>query len=296
MGFSVDFFVGGAPKCGTTSFCAALAAHEDISFSTPKETFYWGSDLEWFRRRLGITSPEQYSRAFAQGPRLKGEGTTLYLFSADAVEQIFASYPAAKFIFFVRNPLEAAYAYHMQLVNQQLEDRTDFAEAWSRSITHAQRPHRTRSGLDSKFLNYRDIAMFGDQLNRVLKIVPRTQVAVINYDEYKRNPDGTFESVLGFLGLPYRPEIRVPRLNESAAVRSGALMAILQHSFAKRALIGLRRTLPYNLIDRLTTAKNKVIYRYQPRSPLDTGLQERLRNELADDQKLLASLVGIRFF
>jgi len=36
-----DFFVVGAPRCGTTSFCRYLARNPQICFSQPKEPHYF---------------------------------------------------------------------------------------------------------------------------------------------------------------------------------------------------------------------------------------------------------------
>jgi hypothetical protein len=36
-----DFFVVGAPRCGSTAFCRYLAKHPAICFSRPKEPHYF---------------------------------------------------------------------------------------------------------------------------------------------------------------------------------------------------------------------------------------------------------------
>ncbi|MEE9518630.1 MAG: sulfotransferase, partial [bacterium] len=44
-----NFFIVGAPKCGTTSMTEYLKQHPDIFIPEEKEPHYFGSDLEYPR-------------------------------------------------------------------------------------------------------------------------------------------------------------------------------------------------------------------------------------------------------
>ncbi len=56
-----------------------------------------------------------------------GEGSTLYLCSAKAIEEALRWNPEMKFVFMLRSPAEVAYAYHMQMVFHEFENIVDFS-------------------------------------------------------------------------------------------------------------------------------------------------------------------------
>jgi hypothetical protein len=41
-----NFFIIGAPKCGTTSLSVYLSEHQEIVMSNPKEPHYFSTDIE----------------------------------------------------------------------------------------------------------------------------------------------------------------------------------------------------------------------------------------------------------
>jgi hypothetical protein len=74
-----DFFIVGAPKCGTTALCSYLREHPDIFMPLWKEPHYFGTDL----RRSQPVDLETYLSYFAEaGEQLRvGEASTSYLYS-----------------------------------------------------------------------------------------------------------------------------------------------------------------------------------------------------------------------
>ncbi len=45
----IDFFIIGAPKCGTTSLVEYLSSHPDVGFSHIKEPHYFSEDFPGYR-------------------------------------------------------------------------------------------------------------------------------------------------------------------------------------------------------------------------------------------------------
>ena len=96
-----DFFIIGAPKCGTTALAHYLSEHPQVCFSYPKEPYYWADDFPGIQRRFGIRSLEKYLQLFEPSSSIKtafGEGSTIYLASSTAVDRILQFKPDAKFI------------------------------------------------------------------------------------------------------------------------------------------------------------------------------------------------------
>ena len=113
--FKVDFFIAGAPKCGTSSLAHYLSQHPQVCFSTPKEPGYFAFNHP--ESRLAETEKE-YRKSFTctkKYKQLKGEGSTIYLYSGEAFKKIMAHNENAKIILLLRNPIDLAYSLFLQL-------------------------------------------------------------------------------------------------------------------------------------------------------------------------------------
>jgi hypothetical protein len=194
-----NFFIIGAPKCGTTSLAAWLSEHPEIFMSEVKEPHFFNTDhIEHFR-----PTAREYDALFADADERHtavGEASVFYLTSNVAVPAILEREPSAKFIVCVRNPVRMALSLHKQRVFSGSEDITDFAEAWRAQAD------RTR-GLRPPPLNepsrslYGNMCSLGRQLEQLLQIVDRGQVHIVFLDDLRRQPATTYRDVLRFLGV-----------------------------------------------------------------------------------------------
>ena len=133
-----DFFIAGAPKCGTTALFSYLQTHPGIflpaerpgtSRLSAKEPHYYCTDFPNYRR---CRSREDYLRLFtdAAAGTLVGEASVWYLYSEVAIPRIMAEIPKAKFIVLLRNPVNMAHSLHNLLYHTLDEDIADFGCAW----------------------------------------------------------------------------------------------------------------------------------------------------------------------
>ena len=93
-----DFFLVGAPRCGTTALAEYLGRHPAIGFSEPKEPHFFAADFP--RHRIAETEAE-YARCFpAADDRLRavGEGSVWYLYSRESAANIAAYAPDARIL------------------------------------------------------------------------------------------------------------------------------------------------------------------------------------------------------
>ena len=107
-----NFFIIGAPKCGTTSLANWLAEHPRVFFSDTKEPHFFCTD-----GYTGVKTLKQYEKLFedAKPHHLAvGEGSTHYLFSKVAVPNILVYNPDARFIVCLRNPVDMAPSLHSE--------------------------------------------------------------------------------------------------------------------------------------------------------------------------------------
>jgi hypothetical protein len=301
-----NFFLVGAPKCGTTALDNYLGQHPDI-FMAPKEQHFFGSDLDEVRRIPGSRpdrkpSPEKYFGFFAAAPDAirRGDSSVWYLYSRRAAQEIFEYCASARIIVMLRNPLDMLQSLHSQFLHDAIEDIPDFAEAINAEPDRrAGRRVPPIHGPVPWRLFYRDIVRFHEQLARYLDIFGREQVMVILFDDFASQPGTVYAQVLEFLGVDrgYAPEFRV--VNPNKRVRSRRVQQLTwdlwDPSFPVRRvgtrLIPVRRVrsallqhgIP--LIRRLNTS-------HPPRPALGADSRAQLASELAPDIDRLAELIG----
>src|SRR6476661_1903979 len=89
-----DFFIVGAPKCGTTAMNDYLRQHPQIFMPERKDISYFGMDLKFERPRI---SGEEYLSLFrgANGALRVGESSVWYLYSRTSAQEIKSFSPAA---------------------------------------------------------------------------------------------------------------------------------------------------------------------------------------------------------
>ncbi|MGH7858384.1 MAG: sulfotransferase, partial [Candidatus Binatia bacterium] len=116
-----DFFIVGAPKCGTTAMNDYLAQHPDVFVPARKEMHFFGCDLVFTIPRI---TRDEYLQAFAnwRGQKRIAEASVWYLYSRTAVREIREFSPAARILVMLRQPVDMMYSLHSQRIYNGTED------------------------------------------------------------------------------------------------------------------------------------------------------------------------------
>ena len=209
-------FILGAPKSGTTSLAAYIDEHPNVFFSKPKEPFYWSHDYPRLKHRHGMKSLKEYLALFQsakQEHQVIGEGSTNYLRSEVAIQEILKFNPDAKFIAMLRNPVEVVHAFHAEVLFSFIETEPDFEKAWAMQEDR-QNGELIPDGCEApQFLQYRAVASYYQQVQRLMEWVPQEQRMIILFDDFKSDCAGTFQKVLRFLNLPEFEKTNFPKVN-----------------------------------------------------------------------------------
>lgn len=285
-----DFFIVGAPKCGTTAMYEYLRQHPQIYMPFHKEPLFFGSDLG---TRYGRMTEADYLELFASarpGQRI-GEASAWYLYSQRAAAEINAFSPNAQIVVMLRNPVDVMYAQHSQLLFNQQEDIEDFAEALAAERDRKEGRRIPAGAVRVENLFYRDMVRFSLQLKRYLDVFGRDRVHVIMYEDFRDRTAETYARLLAYLGVAtdFRPDFTVANANKS--VRSRRLQRLVFHPPAqlRRLIPALRR---HPLVHRLRDAVLRMNSARLPRKPMDPQLQAVLRAELVSEVGALSALVG----
>jgi hypothetical protein len=203
-----NFFLVGAPKCGTTSLARYLEGHPQVFVTRPKEPGYFARSLltEWGARRARSHQLDwdDYLRLFqaATGNQVRrGEATTRYLRCEAALREIKTRCPEARLIALLRDPVAMVESWHAQKLWEKQETEPDLERAWRLEDSRRRGrdlPARLKA-TDAVF--YSQVARLGAQVERLLEIFPRDQVQLILLDDLQRDAARVYQEVLGFLGV-----------------------------------------------------------------------------------------------
>jgi len=295
-----DFFIIGAPRCGTTSLSRYLMRHPQVCFSRPKETHY-------FAQQQDLPSEDAIERDYidryfahrSAGESVAGEGSVSYIHLPEAIEQIRHFNPDAKFIAMVRNPRSMLPSYHQKMLFLLQENEANFDKAWALQTPRALGKNLPRTCLDPRLLKYTEVASLGAQVQRLFEMVGRERSHIIVFDDFVKDTLAVYRALLDFLEIDYDGQTEFERRFESqmyryrwiqylffaTATRGGKFVDTLERRRRKYRKDG---TIRPNLVKRITKL-NKGPVKPAPLSPQMVNI---LREELHDDVRLLGQLLG----
>jgi hypothetical protein len=285
-----NFFIVGAPKCGTTALHAYLAQHPDVFMSDPKEPHFFGADLDFrYRRRPSDAQYRSYFAGAGQRRRI-GEASVWYLYSECAANEIGEAVPDARIILMLRDPVEMIPSLHSQFVYNGHED-LGLADALA---AEQERAEGRRIPVHANFprgLLYRRVATYAPQLARYLDRFGRERVHVIVYDDFKADTAAAYRDTLAFLGVDpdHQPDFAV--VNASKRSRNMLLRRALNDppEWLRRAVRGVA---PQGMRRRLYRSAVNLNTEAAGRDALTGDAAERLRREMEGPNRELEGLLG----
>ena len=285
-----QFFIVGAPKCGTTSMAQYLNQHPDV-FVLRGEPHFFGTDIDYNHPRL---SRRQYLSICRRngGKSLVGDRSTWYLYSKRAAAEIHDFNPDARIIAMLRNPVEMIRSLHRHQFQRGRRDDIERLE----DALDAEPDRRLGRRLPDNVrfpgsLLYSEIARYSEQLPRYFERFGRDRVHVILFDDLKADPTTTYAQALEFLGVDsgFVPDFRVH--NAGAPMPDWAPYRIWKASTLRYRFRSIVPERLYSAIrerrrKQLADAKDR-----QPPPPMDVGLRDRLRTRLGAEIEQLEALI-----
>ena len=281
-----NFFIIGAPKCSTTSWAAWLSQHPEIFFSTYKEPHFFNFDEPNYHFVSSLADYESLFSGANDAHKAIGEGSTFYLFSEVAVQNILSYCPSAKFIICVRNPVEMAYALHGEMVWTGEENVFDFKKAWELNSERMKGLSVTKWAKAPSHLAYGESCKLGKQVQRVFDTVNSENIHVIVLDDIKKNPRDEYRKVLKFLNVSDDGFNDFTPRNTSKTLRSPMLMESMRIIGAVKNRLGIKKG--------FGVANSLMMHSRSggPRKPLSDDMRIILEDHFKDDVRLLSNILG----
>jgi len=287
-----DFFVVGAPKCGTTSMYEYLSQHPDVYFPAFKEPHFFGSDLVWRKRVIPrYQALDEYLNA-PECARL-GDASVFYLYSARAAEEIYARNQNARIVVMIRNPLSMIPSLFHQSIRTGDETHLRLTDAMD---AEAQ---RRLGNIDVSLNNpgvmqqlyYSDVAKYSEQIERYIQVFGAEKVCVIEYSDFAHDPLTAVTQVASFLDLkPFLPTLE--QHNKGRSVRSNNLWRFIKHP--NPHLRGVWRTLlPSSFRRHVLTFADRLVFKARKSLEITPEEQRRIADLYAGDVSILEKLIGL---
>lgn len=283
-----DFFIVGAPKCGTTAMYEFLRSHPQIFMPEFKEPHFFGDDMKMPSNRR---TAKWYASLFENAGTevLIGEASPSYLFSKTAAREIREYNRKAKIIIMVRNPVEMLYSDYYHRLAVRFESVKNFEEAvFSRDEKADRYREKVEKKLGMKQPPYLELPRLGEQTKRYLDVFGRENVHIIIFDEYKKNNGEAYRRVLNFLGADdtFQPEFST--VNQNKKIRSMLVKNLLSNTPGKIK----EHARKYPLLVKAKDFINRLNIVHFERPEMDAGVKNRLKSEFASDVALLSELAG----
>lgn len=220
MSHKPNFFIVGAPKCGTTSLFEYLLRHPDVYMPPCKEISYFGSDLLFRNHNI---DEDDYLSLFekCKNEKAVGEASVWYLYSKKAAEEIKAFNPEAKIIIMIRKPVDMIYSLYHQIRCLGQEPIGDFRQALDAEQQRLKGKNIPFYASAEHLFFYRDAARYFVQIERYYRFFDQSNIHIIVHDDFHRDAPGEYKKVLQFLGVDeaFQPEFKRYNTNKRARIR-----------------------------------------------------------------------------
>jgi hypothetical protein len=294
-----DFFVIGAPRCGTTAISKYLSRNPNICFSRPKEPHFFSitlherPDADLHRDYLDL-----FFRHCGGDYQAVGEGSVSYLYYPQAIKRIQQLNPQARFIVMARNPIDMIHSYHARLLAILDEDVEDFATAWGLQEARARGERLPVHCRTPYLLQYAEIGKIGRQVERLFQTAGRENCHVVLFDDFISDTLGCYRKVLDFIRVDYDGQTEFPPVEVSKFYRLRWLHLLLKRpptrivkytlNIEQRARSKGRKKSRLKRMRKWLIRKNTVV---RKRPPLDQAMREQLRETFAADIEKLGRLL-----
>ena len=205
-----NFFIVGAAKSGTKSLANYLDQHPNVFVCKPKEPNFFalppnatptciGPDSEERLYELllkySITDWESYQQLFisADTATAVGDASIRNLYNENSAQRIANHCPEARIIVLLRHPVDRMYSHYHMNVHLHIEPAR-FEEAFDAE------DHRFEQGWGWDW-HYRRVSMYADQLDRYFQHFERKQILLLDYNDFKKDPQEVVKVVFAHLGV-----------------------------------------------------------------------------------------------
>lgn len=200
-----DFLIAGVQKGGTSSLFAYLAQHPRVQPPTRKEIKYF--DIFYFLGDSWYKAHFPLRRKLRRQGKITGEGTPNYLFHPTALQRAAQSFPEARIILLLRDPVDRAFShFHNQkrVGHEPLSFEDAVAAEESRLAGESAKISTDPRYSQGNYINFSYLASgrYIEQIPRMFEWFPAKNILILKSEDFYQQTSQVFLQTLEFLGLP----------------------------------------------------------------------------------------------
>jgi len=189
-----NFFLVGAPKCGTTSLFNYLHEVPEIFMCSVPNVNYFTSKGFLPSRIHTIKEKYAYLDLFKDAKRdqILGEYTPYYIFRKESPSMIKKVSPNARILISLRDPVERAFSHYLMHVSRG-QTKLSFHELLENELKEETLYSEGHLKLEAGW--------YFENVKRYFETFGKQNVKVILLNDLKVNPEKTTQDILSFLGI-----------------------------------------------------------------------------------------------
>lgn len=237
-----EFYIVGAPRCGTSFMWHHLRQHPDVFMPADKDHPFFCHDLNTgtpVDRKMFIDEATYVARFEGRTGRL-GDACAFDLFSAVAADEIRARRPDARILICLRDSEDQVRAWHHMRRGLGAED-LDLQAALEAEPARARGEHLPRNAQLVPMYQYTAVAQFEPQIERYVKAFGPERVAIFRLEDIKVDPASEFRRAVAFLGLRDWAPASFEVINATRRTRHATLLRLLTD---ERLIESTKRVIP----------------------------------------------------
>lgn len=287
-----NLFIVGTIKAATTSIYNYLCESEEIYFPPIKELHFF-SDVRSIIDENTKLNPhkKQHSRVintldeynmlypFKDDYKYFGDCSPTYLSDVNAPFKIKEYNPDAKIVIVLRDPIDRIISHYQMNVNRNVEN-----ESFIDAIKKDELKVNQQLFIDNKYV---ELGMYGSQIDRYLNCFDRKNIIILNFEDLNQETSSVINGLLDKLGLDSLPdEIFSKRYNAYSKPIFPFINNLKKNKKLKKIV---SPKLKYFLKKIFFTST-------KPKFVLGNDERSYLENIYKNDQELLYSLIGHKYF
>lgn len=289
---SPDFFIVGAPKCGTTSLYKYLKGHPEIYLPEKKELHFFSAksikkNAEGPGDKEAISKicsdAKSYIAHFDNCPsnKIAGEVSPSYLYYYDVASSIKRLSPNAKIVIVLRNPAKKAFSQYSHMLRSG-------QESLSFSDGLKEEPKRISNAWNDMW-HYVEGSRYATGVRHYFEVFGEERVKIIMFEEMVDNTDSVLAGLFDFLGVDPSVKLDTATVHNEGAGKSRFgrySMLLMRNEQFKRVV---RSIVPKKQLKNLEVLASKIMFR--KKTSISAADYEYVIRELENDIRELESLL-----
>lgn len=291
-----NFFIVGAPKCGTTSMYHYLDQHPDIFIPPTKEPRFFIGDIissvndqdpikEYLLRTSVFTKNDYLNLYRHQNEKALGDASTQYLYHhKEVIPQIksMCKDQEPKILIMLRNPIDRAFSNFSH--NSFSYEKRTFNDALFTE-------HKMIADNFNSFWYYKGLSTYSSGVAAYLEAFD--QVKVVIFEEFVKDVQGSMKSIYDFLEVDSNFKVNHFLVNKKNTGKAKSvwlnnfLMKIRKLKFLKKILITLIGQKRLKLVNEIVTRSNLSKEKAQLSSEDRIYLRDFFKDDITKLSKLL---------